>query len=149
MTIGMSNIPWIPLLRLSVDAFAPYGDIIAHNGEEEPAFQVVIDEPEPTGWRIAVNKVTARAVTSLGCHPNTRESFEPLSGVAVIVVAEQESPDRPVAFLLDCPVCLHKGIWHASLALSEFALLKITENHTVQSESYPLPLPLAVGLVQG
>jgi ureidoglycolate hydrolase len=145
----MSSLSWIPLQSLSVGAFAPYGDIIAHNGVLETAFQVVIDEPEPTGWRIAVNKVTARTVASFGCHPNTRESFEPLSGVAVIVVAAHDRPDNSEAFLLDCPVCLYKGVWHATLAVSEFALIKITENHSVQSESFTLPQPLVVGLVQG
>jgi ureidoglycolate hydrolase len=85
----------------------------------------------------------------LGRHPNTRESFEPLAGIAAIVVAEYGRPGEPAAFLLDRPVCLHKGVWHATAALSESALIKITENHIVQSESYTLPLPLSIGLIQG
>lgn len=139
--------PTIPLNVLTAAAFAPYGTLIAHDGELEANFQVIVDEPDAAGWRIAVNRVTAAPIVSLGRHPNTRESFEPLSGTVVLVVAEPGEPDRLEAFVLDQPVCLFVSVWHATIAIGKPALVKITENHTVRSEAYALPGPLHIGLI--
>lgn len=73
-----------------------------------------------------------------GVHPTSRESFEPLHGLTVLVVATHENPEEYEAFILDKPVCLKKGIWHQVLALTEEAQVKIVENLEVQSEFYDL-----------
>jgi ureidoglycolate hydrolase len=135
------------LNHLSTAAFASYGQIIAYDYEIAASFQLIIDEPNAAGWRIAVNKVSCEPIAALNCHPNTRESFEPLSGVTVIVVANYDNPSEMEAFLLDQPVCIYQCVWHATLSISKSALVKITENHSVQSETYVLPLPLHIGLI--
>ena len=73
-----------------------------------------------------------------GVSPASRESFEPLHGLTVLVVATHENPEEYEAFILDKPVCLKKGIWHQVLALTEEAQVKIVENLEVQSEFYDL-----------
>ena len=69
-------------------------------------------------------------------HPFSKESFEPLKGITVLLVAEHETPEEYQAFVLDKPVCLKKGIWHQVLALTPEAQVKITENLEVASEFY-------------
>ncbi|HZG56235.1 hypothetical protein [Paenibacillus sp.] len=137
----------LEIRNLSRAAFAPYGDLIAPD-PAEGAFQVVIREPDELGWRIAVSQLTRRPVDCLGAHANSRESFEPLSGICVILVAQYETPERMEAFLLDAPVCLHRNTWHSVIALSERAVVKITENDRMESETFPLPALLDIGMFQ-
>ena len=66
------------------------------------------------------------------------ETFEPLAGVTVLLVAEHETPEEYRAFVLDKPVCLKKGVWHQVLSLTPEASVKITENKDVYSEFYDL-----------
>ncbi|MCT8137649.1 ureidoglycolate lyase [Anaerobacillus sp. CMMVII] len=131
------------------ESFAPYGEIIEVNPFSSDTFQVVLSEEQVNGWRIAVSNLSGkRIVKKLGLHPNTRESFEPLNGVVVIVVATKEEPDNIKAFLLDQPVCLYKNVWHANIALSAQAAVKITENATeIESLHHTLKEAITVGLV--
>lgn len=78
------------------------------------------------------------------CHPTSLESFEPLSGLTVLVVAEHDKPDEYEAFILDKPVCLYKGVWHQVLALTDEAQVKIAENLDVSSKFYDLEKPISV-----
>ena len=50
-------------------------------------------------------------------------------------------------FLLDKPVCLHRNIWHATLALSMDAEVKIAENLKVGAEEYQLARPVRLAAV--
>ncbi len=136
------------LRNLSASAFAAYGQLIEADPGNADAFQVIVRETEAEGWQIALSKKTRGPITELGRHQNTRESIEPLSGVMVLLVAETNHPDQIDVFLLDRPVCLFKNIWHATTSLSETALVKITENCTVESHSLKLPFSLDIGVVQ-
>lgn len=140
---------YVPLQIITEETFAPYGTIIALNPEKTDSFQVVLAEEDVPGWRIAVSNLTnKRTVQTLGLHPNTRESFEPLSGTAVIVVAVQEEPDQIQAFLLDKPICLFKNTWHHLIALSETASVKIMENaRDIESKHHTLEQELKIGLI--
>lgn len=118
--------------------FGKYGYIIQHDSNNSDNFQVILNENEATGWRIAVSKVTSRNISTFGKHPNSMESFEPVEGTTLIYVANSESPEDYEIFLLDKPVCLFKNIWHATCCLSEYSIVKITENLRVESQEYKL-----------
>lgn len=139
----------ISLKNLTQEKFKKYGEIIVPNPVGGERFQVIIDEPGADGWRIAVSQVHRDSITKLGLHPNTRETFEPLTGVSVIVVAPCEAPEEIEAFLLDQPVCLYKKVWHATVSLSETAYLKIAENSHVEQEEYTLERALDIRISSG
>jgi len=136
----------LTLRTLTKEAFAPYGLILQHGSENPASFQVIARADEPTGWQLAVSRVVRGVVTTLACHPNTMESFTPLAGVGALVVAASACPQEVACFLLDRPVCLHKGTWHCTLAVTDTATFVISENRQVESESYSLPQPLVIGL---
>lgn len=109
-------------------------------------FQVIVNEPHAEGWRIAISRLTRSKIIKLGLHPNTRESFEPLKGTSVLLVARKETPQQLELFLLDKPVCIQRNIWHATAALSAEAYIKITENSLVESLEHMLEAPLDIGM---
>lgn len=115
--------------------FAPFGKILEFTPDMEEKFHIIMSE-EKEPWRIAVFRYDNRNIHTIERHPTTMESFEPLSGITVLLVAEYETPDEPVAFLLDKPVCLYKGIWHQVLSLTESAQVKITENLEVPGTEF-------------
>jgi ureidoglycolate hydrolase len=135
------------LRNLTAESFKPYGDIIQFDENEQKRFQVVIDEPDAKGWRIAVSFLQRGKIVKLGLHPNTRESFEPIKGISVLLAALEDTPQKLEAFLLDQPICIHKNVWHVTAALSAEAYLKITENAYVESREYHLETPLEIGIL--
>jgi len=123
--------------NINQDTFKPYGYLIEYDPGKSGTFQVVLNETEKVGWRIAVSKVMGNKVQMLGKHPNSMESFEPISGTTIFLVAQPETPENFEAFLLERSVCLYPNIWHATLSLSEYSLIKITENAAeVTTEKY-------------
>lgn len=119
------------------ETFLPYGEVLEFPAGIEETFCIITtEEKEP--WRLAVFRYTNKEIQRMECHPKSRESFEPLHGLTVLVVATHENPEEYEAFILDKPVCLKKGIWHQVLALTEEAQVKIVENLEVQSEFYDL-----------
>ncbi len=132
----------LPIETLTRDSFSQFGWVLEHDVRTDAAFQVVVEEPEPSGWRLAVSRVTARNVEKLARHPNTKESFTPVSGTVVFVVAAPDAPDEPRAFLLDRAVCIERNVWHASYALSHDAVVVISENLVVESEDHALTDPI-------
>lgn len=85
-----------------------------------------------------------KSIQRIECHPTSMETFEPLSGVTVLLVAEHVTPEDYKAFVLDKPVCLKKGVWHQVLSLTPVAEVKITENKDVYSDYYDLPKEIRV-----
>ena len=119
------------------ETFLPYGEVLEFPAGIEETFCIITtEEKEP--WRLAVFRYTNKEIQRMECHPTSRESFEPLHGLTVLVVATHENPEEYEAFILDKPVCLKKGIWHQVLALTEEAQVKIVENLEVQSEFYDM-----------
>ena len=119
------------------ETFLPYGEVLEFPAGIEETFCIITtEEKEP--WRLAVFRYTNKEIQRMECHPTSRESFEPLHGLTVLVVATHENPEEYEAFILDKPVCLKKGIWHQVLALTEEAQVKIVENLEVKSEFYDL-----------
>lgn len=124
--------------NITSEGFRKYGYVIAHDSNDSRSFQVVLTECAQVGWRIAVSRITDKTISVLGRHPNSMESFEPVTGTTIICVAEPEKPEDYEVFLLDKPVCLFKNTWHAVLCLSEYSCVKITENADVNSETHKL-----------
>ena len=119
----------LPIEHLTPDAFAPFGDVVAPDGDDR--FVVHVEEPHEKGWRFARSRVARGPVTLVSRHETTRESFVPLAGTTIIVVAERDTADDLHAFLLDRGVVIHKDVWHQTVAVSERSYLAISENHDV------------------
>lgn len=127
----------VSLLSITPEDFSPYGTIITlpQNSEED---WYIVDGDSQNPWRIAVFRFRNKEIIQLECHRDSKESFEPLSGVTVLLVASPQAPHQWKAFVLDKSVCLKKGVWHQVLSLTSDAQVKITENNEVSTEFYNL-----------
>ena len=128
------------------ETFEKYGKVLEFSDQCTEPFEIVItEEKEP--WRLAVFRYRNKTVKRMECHPLSLESFEPLSGLTVLIVAEHDYPEEYRAFILDKPVCLYKGIWHQVLSLTDEAQVKIAENLEVVSEFHDLEHEVAVKVI--
>lgn len=125
------------------EAFAPYGSVIEFSPDFDGIYEIVETE-DVKPWILAVFRYTNKTIQRIENHPTSMETFEPLSGVTVLIVAEHDTPEEYKAFVLDKPVCLKKGVWHQVLSLTQEASVKITENKDVYSEFYDLPEEVCV-----
>jgi len=142
----------IRIETLSAEAFRPYGALL------EPDERNLLDscpdgttfhllaQAQATGWRVTALNLHTRTLASLEVHRTSMETFEPVTGVAVLCVNAQPSLDGLRAFVLDRPILLYTDVWHNVLTLSEESLIKITENGQVDWEEGPLGVTLALGL---
>jgi len=133
------SIQRIPIEPLNADAIQPFGTIVDWDSEQQTSddpFRIVVRSEQPTGWRLALSRVSQRKLDSLANHPHTVELFVPMSGQAILVVGEKGplAQQRIRAFALSKPVCVHAGVWHGTLAVSEQATILIAENLRVSSE---------------
>ncbi|HHV98456.1 MAG TPA: hypothetical protein GXX36_02585 [Clostridiaceae bacterium] len=124
-----------PIKVIQAGNFAKYGKVIELTSNHQDGFDIIVTSESP-GWRIAVYEVQRRTTGFMENHPTSKESFEPLYGTALLILAENSNPEDFEVFLLDKPVCLNEGIWHQIITLSEVAAVKITENLEVNSEFY-------------
>ncbi|MBQ6322717.1 MAG: ureidoglycolate lyase, partial [Lachnospiraceae bacterium] len=133
----------IQLESICSETFARFGSVIEFPVDFEENF-CIIETDEKNPWRVAVFRYDNKEIQTIECHPTSKETFEPLEGVTILLVAEHERPEEYRAFLLDKPVCLHKGVWHQTLAVTKQASVKITENLEVESVFYELKKPVSV-----
>jgi ureidoglycolate hydrolase len=77
-------------------------------------------------------------VNYLEKHPKSKETFEPIEGVGIILLSLGDKID---AYLLDKPIILNEGVWHALAALSERVKIKISENLEVEKITRPIKPP--------
>ncbi len=141
----------LQLETITPESFAPFGTIIDWGPELEAsgrAFHILMRSEAPTGWRLAVLKVEARAVGRMEHHPDTEELFAPVSGTSVILVAEagEWDPNGMRAFLLSRPVSLGRGVWHGNMTLSEQSTILIAENLDVTGVRVDLEEPIIAAL---
>ncbi len=136
----------IPVKALSAEAFKQYGYIIEQK-DASKVFEVLFGDKDAKGWRIGYLAMGPSPVESLEYHPESLETFEPVSGTSVIIVAPFDRPDMMEAFLLDKPVCVGKKIWHGVSVLSARAEIKITENYEVESVHHKLNKPIDIAFV--
>lgn len=125
----------------------PYGRVIEHvrlglNPKNKNFFSIVLREKGNFGWRIAYLTVREKAISRLEQHLTTFESFEPVSGKALLYLSRTKNPQDIECFYLDRPVILNKGIWHGVVTLSGKSDIKITENAKVRSIYWPLGFSL-------
>ena len=135
----------VVLKSVSSQAFEPFGTVLEFPEGYEGNF-VIVDTDTDNPWRVAVFRYRNKEIQRIECHPASKETFEPLFGATVLLVAEHSTPERYQAFFLDKPVCLKKGVWHQTLALTDEAGVKITENLEVESVFYDLKEPVRVYL---
>ena len=121
------------------ESFGKYGYIIAHNHSGSEDNQTVLNEYTSTGWKMATLGIADKEFRSISLHPNSVESFEPLTGIALLLVSTSDNCDDYEIFLLDKPICLYRNIWHGVCALSEYAVVKLVENIDVVVEKKELP----------
>ena len=130
-----------PIEAISRENFTPFGTLIDFTPDFKGGFEIVVREPEG-GWRLAVLRFKNRTTDTFENHPTSLESFEPVSGASLLLVAENATPEDYHAFLLDKPVCLHKGVWHQVIALSDYAVVKIAENYDVSAQYHKFAQPI-------
>lgn len=136
-----------PIEMITRESFAPYGEVIAFPPEDKTNFYVVASDGEKP-WRLAVFRYWNHSIKTIECHPTSMESFEPLSGTTLLLVAEHETPEDYHIFLLDKPIILHKGVWHQTLTLTDVSEVKITENLDVYSVYKDLEKEITAGVTE-
>lgn len=124
--------------KISKENFMPYGYLIGYDQENEDDFQVVLTESRKKGWRIAFSKIVASSIAEIARHPETMETFEPVSGITLICVSTTTNLDDYQVFLLDQPLCIKQNIWHATVCLSANSVVKIVENAEVTAEKHKI-----------
>jgi ureidoglycolate hydrolase len=136
----------IKINSLSAASFRKYGTVLEQKNKKK-VFSVIAGDKDAKGWRIGYLIFKPAPVDSMEAHPLSMETFEPVSGTTVIIVAQQKTPEIMEAFLLDRPVCVAKNVWHAVRVVSESAEIKITENFDVDSVIYKLKKPVDIGVI--
>jgi ureidoglycolate hydrolase len=124
--------------NITPDTFSNYGTVLMHTHNIQDNGYEKIAVMHSRGWIWALMTIQNKKIETLERHPNTRESFEPLNGVTLIVVASSDTPNDMSCFLLDTPVLLHADVWHQVLCLSQSASFKIVENKDVETEFFQL-----------
>ena len=130
---------------LTPDAFGKYGTILRFTEKMSDGWEILVTGNAP-GWRIALLEFSRKSTHILEYHPESKESFEPMSGVSLLIAAEHDTPEQYEVFLLDQPVCLEAGVWHQVISLSEKTLVKITENLDVACVYYELDHEIEPGI---
>jgi ureidoglycolate hydrolase len=133
----------IRIRTLNQKDFSKYGRVLEQKNKKK-VFSVIEGDKNAAGWRIGYLITTPDRVQTFEEHPGSKETFEPVSGTTVILVAGHKTPDKIEAFLLDKPVCLEKNTWHAVSVISERAEIKITENYDVESVFHKLKKPIDI-----
>jgi len=129
--------------NITPESFAKYGVILDFSPSFDGAFEILVREAEQP-WRMAVYRPANRTCDCLENHPTSMESFEPVRGTSLLIVAAHDTPNDFEIFLLDTPVCLHKGIWHNAVALSDGVLIRVNENLEVSSDFHNLHAPVGI-----
>lgn len=135
------------MFKINSKNFRKYGWVIEYpdkssKDKKKNLFRIVIREKEQLGWRIAYLVVRDKAIKKLEQHPQSLESFEPVSGKSILYVSNCNDPKEIKSFLLDKPVILKKGVWHGVVTLDKETEIKITENAQVKCVYWPLGFEL-------
>jgi ureidoglycolate hydrolase len=132
----------LKVFKIKASLFKPYGWIIDYPQRRKAQktknlFRIVLRQPRE-GWRIAYLVVRDRVIDKIESHPDSCESFEPIKGKGLLFVSQKKDASAIKCFLLDKPVILKKGIWHAVLTITKEFDVKIVENSKVRCVYYRL-----------
>ena len=133
---------------VNTKGFERFGYVIEHpdkgsGNTGENMFHIVCTEEAGVGWRIAYLITRDTMIERLERHPDSLESFEPVSGETLLYVADKNDLKSIECFYLNKPVVLRKGIWHGVVTLSDASEIKITENARVETYMWPLAAVLS------
>jgi len=135
-------------LELMQKLFQPFGRILENLPTEIPEvsekdifnFYVIFKE-FAEGWQIGYLEQMGKALKALECHPTTPEVFIPLKGESILLLSNKPE-EEIVAFKLDKPIVLNRGIWHGVISFTERSEILIVENQGVTDEFYKLKEPI-------
>ncbi len=135
------------ITKINSKNFRKYGWVIEYSkksleDKKKNLFRIVVREKALLGWRIAYLIVRDKAIKKLEQHPESFESFEPVSGKSILYVSNRNDSKRIKGFFLDKPVILKKGVWHGVVTLDKETEIKITENAKVKCVYWPLGFEL-------
>lgn len=131
---------------LSKSSFKKYGKVM-ELAPDKKRFHVLFGESGKTGWRVGYSRVRPEPLRQLEMHPDSLETFEPVKGTCLIIVAQEKTPQKMEAFLLDKPVCINKKTWHEVCVISETCELKLVENYVIEgTKYYRLKKPIDAGM---
>jgi ureidoglycolate lyase len=153
---------------LTADAFAPYGEVVAHQGAERRHFltEPMRDGPQVTRQACWVSRVKARpagpvVIELMERHPHAAQTFVPLTATPYLVVVAPTGADglpdmaRLEAFLASGSqgVCYRVGTWHHGLTVlggpAEFLVLMGQTGRDDDDEFWQAPAPHAVVSLPG
>ena len=133
--------------KLTARSIKPYGRIIDKSCVKDDGrgnrFGILLKEPS-RGWRIGYLILRDKSIKRLERHTDSLETFEPVTGKAIIALAKAGSPNSAELFFLDKPVVVNKSVWHEVLAVSPKCEIKIFENIEVKTEYYSLNKKLMI-----
>jgi len=136
-------------LKLIQKLFEPFGRILEHLTAEIPEVTekgvfnfFVIFKEFAEGWQIGYLEQMGKVLKTLECHQTTPEVFIPLKGESILLLAVNPG-EEIVAFKLDKPIVLSRGIWHGVISLTERSEILIVENQDVTDEFYKLQEPVS------
>ena len=125
--------------KISSSNFRSFGKLIDYphkdkKGTKRNLWRIIHHSPNNNGWRVAYLVLRDKSIGRMECHPFSDETFEPVSGRSILFISKQKSFADIQCFLLDRPIIINKGIWHAVITLDNESELKITENHKISSK---------------
>ena len=131
------------LKKIEPKSFKKYGKIIDYGTKENKKnvrnlWRIVHNAESENGWRIAYLILREKTISRLEKHLHSDETFEPIKGNAILFVSKYKNSDKIECFILDKPIILYKGIWHAVLKIDKECEIKITENDKVSCEYWDL-----------
>jgi ureidoglycolate hydrolase len=118
-----------------------HSDCIIIRGREESGYGVCIDSAE--SWIVAINNAGPsshpNAVTFLGSHPNTDETFILVCGKGCLACAPHERPEEFTVIPMEQGVCynVRRNTWHAVL-MAPGGKAAICENRNPAAERHDL-----------
>jgi ureidoglycolate lyase len=161
---GSSPITLVPQ-PLTVEAFAPFGDVITFsNGKRRNHFPKAFDRSDeaafPSLWISypGVADLGTVRIKDLERHPHSAQTFVPLNGGRYLVVScghdAQGSPDLSSlrAFIAEGNqgVTYHRNVWHHGLTAldvkTEFAVVMSLSAKKTDDEFFPLTVDVTVTL---
>ena len=130
------------LESITAENFKAYGTVLEFPENYGDTFYIVDTETDQP-WRVAVFRYSSKEIKVVENHPTSKESFEPLKGITVLLVAEHENPEDYRAFVLDKPgvVAIPRtgSALHAQENAAAAAIVLTDEDRRQLDEAFPPP----------